>query len=87
MVVIILPPLDWVAPLAGSVDRNVKIFLSVLGLTVAPLAGSVDRNLPVQFPIRLRYCVAPLAGSVDRNTLMFSIFVGIPSRSPRGERG
>ena len=39
-----------VAPLAGSVDRN----LSILGLTfmryaVAPLAGSVDRNVDLDF--------------------------------------
>ena len=34
-----------VAPLAGSVDRNVSFTQHVKILDVAPLAGSVDRNI------------------------------------------
>ena len=34
----------WVAPLAGSVDRNTKAWYNTTKATVAPLAGSVDRN-------------------------------------------
>ena len=57
-----------VAPLAGSVDRN------MLGNTVnkfcpvAPLAGSVDRNHTYGDAfLCIMSKVAPLAGSVDRN--------------------
>ena len=35
-----------VAPLAGSVDRNVSTSLVDILEAVAPLAGSVDRNAP-----------------------------------------
>ena len=34
----------WVAPLAGSVDRNYRKHQIRMMLVVAPLAGSVDRN-------------------------------------------
>ena len=34
----------WVAPLAGSVDRNTVCRSFCAALAVAPLAGSVDRN-------------------------------------------
>ena len=33
-----------VAPLAGSVDRNLVFGLRLVPVCVAPLAGSVDRN-------------------------------------------
>ena len=36
-----------VAPLAGSVDRNLGVWLAVVAAGVAPLAGSVDRNQQV----------------------------------------
>ena len=55
-----------VAPLAGSVDRNVFYSLYLGGSGVAPLAGSVDRNHAGD-GYRLILAVAPLAGSVDRN--------------------
>ena len=75
---------DQVAPLAGSVDRNVPIWpkLSMLP-SVAPLAGSVDRN---GFDVNqeVSYLVAPLAGSVDRNrnyqALDTSMEASLPSR-------
>ena len=39
------PAAEQVAPLAGSVDRNILCsFLNKAGPAVAPLAGSVDRN-------------------------------------------
>ena len=56
-----------VAPLAGSVDRNLNVWLSKTAYVVAPLAGSVDRNLHFSRPDK-GPLVAPLAGSVDRNT-------------------
>ena len=34
-----------VAPLAGSVDRNLQDAAKLLAGLVAPLAGSVDRNI------------------------------------------
>ena len=41
-----IPAAEWVAPLAGSVDRNVpRHGLLLPDGRVAPLAGSVDRNL------------------------------------------
>ena len=57
-----------VAPLAGSVDRNINMSLKpAIGLRVAPLAGSVDRNFQYFFHRFQAFIVAPLAGSVDRN--------------------
>ena len=42
-----------VAPLAGSVDRNLKRVRDTEHKAVAPLAGSVDRNVSGQlFPCR-----------------------------------
>ena len=56
-----------VAPLAGSVDRNVEdVSIHPRLLAVAPLAGSVDRN-GASMPQNRSAGVAPLAGSVDRN--------------------
>ena len=56
-----------VAPLAGSVDRNIVV-TSLRGLSpVAPLAGSVDRNDEINPDKMKEVKVAPLAGSVDRN--------------------
>ena len=62
------PPWDdfYVAPLAGSVDRNSTLMPGAVGGWVAPLAGSVDRN-DGDSCFRCRCAVAPLAGSVDRN--------------------
>ena len=57
-----------VAPLAGSVDRNVYALADAAGQRVAPLAGSVDRNRSTRYSCTKRSCVAPLAGSVDRNS-------------------
>ena len=75
-----------VAPLAGSVDRNIPMFAAFCVRSVAPLAGSVDRNqtlvLGNTFP-----GVAPLAGSVDRNLSLIVWLILVYSRSPRGERG
>ena len=56
-----------VAPLAGSVDRNVSLRLAELLEQVAPLAGSVDRNISEDWVASETVEVAPLAGSVDRN--------------------
>ena len=56
-----------VAPLAGSVDRNLEEMLSKRLQPVAPLAGSVDRNHRLGPGQRKPADVAPLAGSVDRN--------------------
>ena len=44
------PPCNWVAPLAGSVDRNLVRLHPAPGKAVAPLAGSVDRNWPEMLP-------------------------------------
>ena len=76
-----------VAPLAGSVDRNLSLPLDELNdMAVAPLAGSVDRNAPAQIDQWKGY-VAPLAGSVDRNKKMVADDRRLVCRSPRGERG
>src|SRR5699024_12033721 len=42
-----------VAPLAGSVDRNIRVPKQKAPRRVAPLAGSVDRNLNCR---DLRFC-------------------------------
>mgnify|MGYP005803539203 CR=1 FL=1 len=56
-----------VAPLAGSVDRNIRDAVKKCRKeAVAPLAGSVDRNAE-GLRILGGLGVAPLAGSVDRN--------------------
>ena len=55
-----------VAPLAGSVDRNVDVATRRYVNNVAPLAGSVDRNY-YDLTLKEWRDVAPLAGSVDRN--------------------
>ena len=39
--------METVAPLAGSVDRNLPTAKQTARAWVAPLAGSVDRNLTV----------------------------------------
>ena len=36
---------DYVAPLTGSVDRNLLLALAAEDDLVAPLTGSVDRNV------------------------------------------
>ena len=79
-------PIEYVAPLAGSVDRNFE-GRGITGKSlVAPLAGSVDRN-GVQRQTPASAGVAPLAGSVDRNGISYvENFLGY-RRSPRGERG
>ena len=59
----------WVAPLAGSVDRNFLRRNFRLSVSVAPLAGSVDRNKERSRRWRGSRDVAPLAGSVDRNAI------------------
>ena len=53
---------------------------------VAPLTGSVDRNMS-HLPIFDCDRVAPLTGSVDRNVGALERRLGIPRRSPHGERG
>ena len=68
----IRPAFAWwagarVAPLAGSVDRNLDLLGVVNASRVAPLAGSVDRNIMSLMNNNDRQAVAPLAGSVDRN--------------------
>ena len=75
---------DSVAPLAGSVDRNIGFLKERKYIyRVAPLAGSVDRNQLILAVQNFRH-VAPLAGSVDRNCLMAigkaSNFSSLPSR-------
>ena len=57
-----------VAPLAGSVDRNIERVDYEMHKVVAPLAGSVDRNHHRQQRLGA-HRVAPLAGSVDRNSV------------------
>ena len=49
-----------VAPLAGSVDRNIVDFCGVgVEIEVAPLAGSVDRNPGQYFRILGSVCRSP----------------------------
>ena len=73
-----------VAPLAGSVDRNLNTWPTKnKSSRVAPLAGSVDRNCA--FATYLTSSpVAPLAGSVDRNKPLpdFGLYAcgSLPSR-------
>ena len=81
----VLPQLR-VAPLAGSVDRNITLTYTEENLPVAPLAGSVDRNSAGGERERTKE-VAPLAGSVDRNPLFGTPRDALACRSPRGERG
>ena len=56
-----------VAPLAGSVDRNLRGLPPLCPFSVAPLAGSVGRNDNEEGTISVMEEVAPLAGNVDRN--------------------
>ena len=75
---------ELVAPLAGSVDRNIpSTYKDAQDKPVAPLAGSVDRNTEVQ-RMNKEAVVAPLAGSVDRNVSLALVyiasFLSLPSR-------
>ena len=45
-----LAKMSKVAPLAGSVDRNLRVHHHLQQRLVAPLAGSVDRNLHFSRP-------------------------------------
>ena len=81
------PPMEKVAPLAGSVDRNYADPRLNEKDQVAPLAGSVDRNKLSAFIPICNSMVAPLAGSVDRNLPEVYAPAGEGRRSPRGERG
>ena len=64
------PSPETVAPLTGSVDRNLKrIRDAEHKAAVAPLTGSVDRNFAAQSR-KNTLAVAPLTGSVDRNQLL-----------------
>ena len=76
-----------VAPLAGSVDRNIGFHTYLTDTGVAPLAGSVDRNGDYLKPLGYGARVAPLAGSVDRNKRKAGRKRIDAGRSPRGERG
>ena len=70
-----------VAPLTGSVDRNMPMARPCIRLTpVAPLTGSVDRNFKPGSPARCQV-VAPLTGSVDRNCAVTGR-MGTPSVAP-----
>ena len=76
-----------VAPLAGSVDRNIyRQMVALCRIVVAPLAGSVDRN-HLTLTYEKPFLVAPLAGSVDRNQQLQVQAMAGNGRSPRGERG
>ena len=79
--------LPHVAPLAGSVDRNLEPPLPPAAGRVAPLAGSVDRNILRTDDWARPITVAPLAGSVDRNFAALPCMRAGLGRSPRGERG
>ena len=73
-----------VAPLTGSVDRNLEGDVQRLAVPrVAPLTGSVDRNLHFSRPDK-GPLVAPLTGSVDRNRkeaeTVFNAAESLPSR-------
>ena len=81
-----MPCWPYVAPLAGSVDRNLNNAMATINNAVAPLAGSVDRNY-VDEAGNMVLGVAPLAGSVDRNIYAYRFAVSTGGRSPRGERG
>ena len=78
---------DFVAPLAGSVDRNHLRKDRVAQPQVAPLAGSVDRNYRYE---RRR---ADVGASLPSRGAWIEIFLGglfqqgRLGRSPRGERG
>ena len=76
-----------VAPLAGSVDRNLGRFELIFQKFVAPLAGSVDRNNWLNLGKQLVTAVAPPAGRVDRNGDIVDDAYWGSGRSPRGERG
>ena len=73
---------ETVAPLAGSVDRNMNKIRVNLAHFVAPLAGSVDRNKKARPPAGVLFCVAPLAGSVDRNAPYFASSAAMLSSLP-----
>ena len=76
-----------VAPLAGSVDRN--LFRSNSYLAWQKSLPSRGAWIEIQrFPAAfLAEIVAPLAGSVDRNHCNTKVVVDAMGRSPRGERG
>ena len=78
---------DEVAPLAGSVDRNVV----ARDLKAVHVASLPSRGAWIEIAsIASQSCiltVAPLTGSVDRNPYEVRVLLGEKSRSPHGERG
>ena len=58
-------PRQDVAPLAGSVDRNVEMEMKDNDIKVAPLTGRVDRNFTAWIVTKTDP-VAPLTGRVGR---------------------
>ena len=72
-----------VAPLAGSVDRNLLPAKYIAQKkVVAPLAGSVDRNTKMKVSPVSYSDVAPLAGSVDRNCILLQILAKLVFVAP-----
>ena len=77
-----------VAPLAGSVDRNICCLEDKEQVhDVAPLAGSVDRNSSLSSNLGGIASSLPSRGAWIEMMDSFLICWELSSRSPRGERG
>ena len=76
-----------VAPLAGSVDRNIPEGDVYRLAAVAPLAGSVDRNGFVVSNVEGISASLPSRGAWIEMQMRSGSIAKPSSRSPRGERG
>ena len=76
-----------VAPLAGSVDRNLYPSAAATSLAQSLPSRGAWIEIGEALVIPMLREVAPLAGSVDRNITLTYDEESLPRRSPRGERG
>ena len=76
-----------VAPLAGSVDRNIDTEGGTKRLDVSLPSRGAWIEIILHCEVMSTPVVAPLAGSVDRNFDPVLATVESEGRSPRGERG
>ena len=77
----------FVAPLAGSVDRNITATMRIGTVKVAPLAGSVDRNASDLYDAGVGVLSLPSRGAWIEIIHAPCGGAAYLRRSPRGERG
>ena len=76
-----------VAPLAGSVDRNIPANTPLRRTLWSLPSRGAWIEINVLASLNLRLIVAPLTGSVDRNAAPPAARLRAAGRSPHGERG